>query len=497
MKKIHSNKIFWIKVGFLSLLIVPSLFLLNHTSALFAQVAPKAEICNGIDDNGDGVIDENANCDHYLSYLVDKPINPVGVVLHDQFIDPTDFTVFAIERLLNPVRKLHQGLTFDPKRPGLHYLAYRLSSPVPFTPRSVFIENQFERQIVSVTKPRYLLTPTGKRKTGIPIEKVLSTAPDSLAGRLLATIVPSIPQNANHYLCYNVEPYAITKGVSLRDQFQIGTFKVIRALYLCNPVEKTHNGKRSEIIDERNHLMCYEVLPHNPLNRPVLTHDQFGVKSLKPVRTEEICVPTVKTHLTPDRCVQPDDHGTAVLLDSSTKYQNTLGQLTIVPSSLVGTGLMADVLMQGVPTTVITRSGTPASGETYVFETEMLSMSLSGGGRVLHLPVNGEIGTGPRTPGDPVQSFDTDMRQLQGQLPDGDPDFDLLRITAGSGNGLPSPGHTTLTAQPDGSWAIDSFFDITYRIDFVGAPGGPLAGQSGSHTGTLRLQNVNTCTPAP
>jgi len=63
----------------------------------------------------------------------------------------------------------------------------------------------------------------------------------------------------------------------------------------------------------------------------------------------------------------------------------------------------------------------------------------------------------------------------------GDPDFDLLRVTAGTGFGMPSPGHTTLTAAP-GGWAVDSFFDITYRIDFVGSPGGPFAGMSGSTT---------------
>jgi hypothetical protein len=92
----------------------------------------------------------------------------------------------------------------------------------------------------------------------------------------------------------------------------------------------------------------------------------------------------------------------------------------------------------------------------------------------------------PRVPGTSPQSFDTDMKMLQGQLPPGDPDFDLLRITAGTGFGMPSPGHTTLTSAP-GGWNVESFFDITYRIDFVGAPGGPLAGRSGSTTATIRL----------
>ncbi|MEW5795209.1 MAG: hypothetical protein AB1772_02500 [Candidatus Zixiibacteriota bacterium] len=104
---------------------------------------------------------------------------------------------------------------------------------------------------------------------------------------------------------------------------------------------------------------------------------------------------------------------------------------------------------------------------------------------------------GPRTPGTSPQSFPTEMVELQLTLPPGDPDFDLLRITAGSGFGMPSPGHTTLTRLPDGNWNIDSFFDIEYRIDFVGAPGGPLAGMSGSTTATIRLQQGTPGSPVP
>lgn len=87
-----------------------------------------------------------------------------------------------------------------------------------------------------------------------------------------------------------------------------------------------------------------------------------------------------------------------------------------------------------------------------------------------------------------VQSFDTEMFAMQGQLPPGDPDFDLLRITAGGSFGLPSPGHTTLIRESPTTWVVDSFFDITYRIDFVGHPGGSLGGMSGSTTGTIRMQ---------
>ena len=75
---------------------------------------------------------------------------------------------------------------------------------------------------------------------------------------------------------------------------------------------------------------------------------------------------------------------------------------------------------------------------------------------------------------------------MQGQL-FGDPDFDTLVITAGSGFGLPSPGETTLTDNGNGTFQVDSFFDVTYRIDFVGAPGSQLEGLSGSTTGTIQM----------
>jgi hypothetical protein len=106
--------------------------------------------------------------------------------------------------------------------------------------------------------------------------------------------------------------------------------------------------------------------------------------------------------------------------------------------------------------------------------------TLLGFNRSISIPVQGETHTGPRSP-----SFASDLFLLHGQVI-GDPDFDLLRITAGGGFGLPSPGNTTLT--PAGpNWSVDSFFDITYRIDFVGAPGGALAGRSGSTTQMTRI----------
>jgi hypothetical protein len=145
---------------------------------------------------------------------------------------------------------------------------------------------------------------------------------------------------------------------------------------------------------------------------------------------------------------------------------------------------------------VIRTPGGSLGGETDDFQA-FLNLTMTGTGalggfsRNITLPVGGggsaQMDHGPRTPGMAIQDFPSDMLRIQGQIT-GDPDFDLLRITAGTAFGMPSPGHTTLTKISGGHWNVDSFFDITYRIDFVGHPGGPLSGMSGSTTATIRIQ---------
>ena len=108
--------------------------------------------------------------------------------------------------------------------------------------------------------------------------------------------------------------------------------------------------------------------------------------------------------------------------------------------------------------------------------------SLTGFRRTITVPVHLVTRSGPRSPGALVQSFSHNVDQLQGEIT-GDPDFDLLRIVAGSGFGMPSPGHTTLTRLANRSWEADTSFDLSYALQFTGAPGGALAGMSGTTTG--------------
>ncbi|MHC4697426.1 MAG: hypothetical protein ACYTFA_11840, partial [Planctomycetota bacterium] len=119
--------------------------------------------------------------------------------------------------------------------------------------------------------------------------------------------------------------------------------------------------------------------------------------------------------------------------------------------------------------------------------------ALRGFPRTIMIPATSfVVHTGPRNPGDPVQDFPTEMVSLNAQL-SGDPDFLSLSIAAGSDHGLPSPGHTTLTrlGSPGSDFAVDSFFDVHYQIDFEGDPDGVLAGLSGSTVGTIKMATGN------
>jgi len=193
----------------------------------------------------------------------------------------------------------------------------------------------------------------------------------------------------------------------------------------------------------------------------------------------------------PMGCVVPDNGSGTADLPANCPFTSPSGTMDIIDGLPSGTEIHAVPMLHSF---VVTGQGEGGAlgGEYHQF-TAILTLDMTGTGalsgyqRVVNPPMAGEMHSAPRTSGDPVQSFDTEMFMLQGQII-GDPDFDLLRVTGGSAFGLPSPGHLTLTQQPGGNWAVDSFFDITYRIDFIGTPGGPLAGMSGSTTGTIRMQ---------
>jgi hypothetical protein len=114
---------------------------------------------------------------------------------------------------------------------------------------------------------------------------------------------------------------------------------------------------------------------------------------------------------------------------------------------------------------------------------------LQGWSRTVVVPANCETHLAPRKIGDPVQDFDTNMYRIEGGITN-DPDFEYFQVTAGTGDGFDSPGHTTLYQQKDGSWLVDSNFQIGYQIKYKGAAGGKLDGVEDVATGTITMTAV-------
>ena len=112
--------------------------------------------------------------------------------------------------------------------------------------------------------------------------------------------------------------------------------------------------------------------------------------------------------------------------------------------------------------------------------------SLAGFERTLTVPARFETHTAPRDLGAREQSFETAMWSLEGEI-SGDPDFSFLRIEAGEGFGLPSPGKTHLSRLSDGDFVVDSVFEIHYRITFEGDPDGRLRGFGGTTESSVEM----------
>ncbi|MCP3964038.1 MAG: hypothetical protein GY719_39905, partial [bacterium] len=174
-----------------------------------------------------------------------------------------------------------------------------------------------------------------------------------------------------------------------------------------------------------------------------------------------------------DDCVVEDDgSGSVTLPPAGCAYLSPDEVHMIIDGLPAGTTIELAPIHQDFICRKLGICGVPGGilgGEVEDFDSQLVfelngTGDLDGFHRILAIPTAVQTHTGPRNPGDPVQSFPTEMFLLQGDLPPGDPDFASLQIQAGTAFGLPSPGQTTLTrlGPPGSDFQVDSFFDVSY-----------------------------------
>jgi len=198
-------------------------------------------------------------------------------------------------------------------------------------------------------------------------------------------------------------------------------------------------------------------------------------------------------------CLAPDrGDGTVEGPITSCFYVNDPDEpWNIIDGLSPGDTILIDVLLHDYDNIVISPGG-GLGGEIEESSPALLQLSMQGTGtlasfnRNIFMQVQMEADTAPRTLGDSVQTFPNDMVRLEGSI-FGDPDFDELHIRAGSDLGLPSPGQTTLTELPSGDFVVDSFFDVFYEIQFIGAPGSILDSFRGTTQGTSTIEELGMC----
>ena len=213
-------------------------------------------------------------------------------------------------------------------------------------------------------------------------------------------------------------------------------------------------------------------------------------------------------------CIVPDNGAGTVNLPAACPYVAPAEPMFIIEGLPPGTTIELDPILSDffcdeavtpctlpLPPDICEAPGGSLGGHYHCFESTLQldvvgTGELEGFHRTLSVPVSCEVHTGPRSPGDPVQTFPAEMYRLHGQL-FGDPDFCEFIVLAGSDYGLPGPGQTTLTQLPDGDFAVDSFFDITYQIQFEGCPDSQLADYAGTTTATVRWQQGSPPPPPP
>jgi hypothetical protein len=117
-----------------------------------------------------------------------------------------------------------------------------------------------------------------------------------LAGPALAAPDP-FGGKFNHYQCYDAVDWSkLPEGAyKTKDQFASNEVKIVKPLFLCNPVDKNGEGIPAPEV----HLLCYEVEQAKPdtSTYSVIVGNQVEENRYAVRKPHVLCVPSTKRHV--------------------------------------------------------------------------------------------------------------------------------------------------------------------------------------------------------
>jgi hypothetical protein len=124
--------------------------------------------------------------------------------------------------------------------------------------------------------------------------------------------------------------------------------------------------------------------------------------------------------------------------------------------------------------------------------TSVVTFDVTGGGTLqgfqhtFTMPANFEVDSAPHNSTSDIDTFETNMVNIQGS--GSDDLFESIQLVGGTANGYPSPGQMTLITQGD-QVTVDSFFNVGFRLTIKGAAGGPFAGVVETVEGNVTMRS--------
>jgi len=243
--------------------------------------------------NGTCVATPNADgcADDFLCYKVKSTtvFTPIpNVLLSDTFVPAGHYDLKKPKHLCTPADKNHEGVLDDQTHLKSYQIKAVTGSPRFIKQTGIKMANQLVPHptlFLDALKPDLLFVPTAKSLNN-----------------------PSVgqpgPNNVNHYKCYKAKVTSGTpvfpKGVQVMvsDQFRTtaGLFDVKKVRHLCAPVSQSGGA----VPNPDAYLVCYLAKPakgvakHVPVT-PVYVNNELGPETLKTLKEDELCIPSVRT----------------------------------------------------------------------------------------------------------------------------------------------------------------------------------------------------------